>query len=87
MNTREYNQLQTEGTGEGYTIEPKGKSWQKMADEFAAEWTKEVTTARREMFNQWVRSTPDANRKLVAKQKELGWTMVSLKRAVEMHNL
>jgi len=64
--------------------------------DFAAEWTPEVTTERRKNWNDWVRTellpnrgrmTPEDNQRLYEKEKELGWTMADLKKAVKINNL
>lgn len=54
---------------------------------FLAEWTAEITAARRLEWNTWVRAQgskiPAA--KVNAKVASLGWTLDSLQRAVKLH--
>ena len=63
-------------------------------EEFAVEWTREVTLSRRIVWNDFVNSklaggrmTPEKFRILKTKTDELGWGLDELKRAVKLHNL
>jgi len=60
--------------------------------EFAAEWTLEVTKARREEWNTRVLagefgSAPTCYKAMRAAEHEQGWTSDDLRRAVKMHQL
>ena len=62
--------------------------------EFATVWTPEETTARRIVWNDFVRAnladgpmTPDKYRMVHNKTTELGWGLDDLKRAIKLHNL
>lgn len=62
---------------------------------FAAEWTLEVTTARRADWNAFVRSLMDRNGKIAGRdmtkiytrQGKQGWGVEQIKKAVALHNL
>ncbi len=56
---------------------------------FLAEWTLEVTKARRIEWNTWVRAQTGkiSSHKVAARERELGWTFVSLKKAIKQHQL
>jgi hypothetical protein len=64
--------------------------------DFAAEWTPGITAERRKNWNDWVRTellpnggkmTAEDNNRLYEKEKEQGWTMADLKKAVKINNL
>jgi len=65
------------------------------AAEFAAEWTAEVTTARRQEWNNFVRSLMDNKGQISGKdqpkvwqrQREQGWNIDDLKKAIKLNNL
>lgn len=93
---KSYNDLQNE-SGEGYTSyetrypkEPTAEeqdaileeATKRVEDEFAAEWTPEVTASRRAAWNAEA-VKPNANPSKI--QKLLGFGPVALKKAIEMH--
>ena len=61
--------------------------------EFASEWTRETTQARREAWNAWVRAEAARSGGKVhgaavsRREAEQGWTAADLKRAVAAHKL
>lgn len=56
--------------------------------EFAAEWTVEVTQARRAIWNTWASSQKKINGCIVAqKELELGWSLEGLKKAIKLNSL
>ena len=88
---KNWNDLQNEGC-EGYVPEPTTEEVNNAiaaaAAAFAAEWTAEVTTARRLAWNARVKSgefksMKDAN---LAQQKQ-GWNLIELKDAIKINNL
>jgi len=59
--------------------------------EFCEEWTKEVTASRRIEWNNFINNKKETNNTvsfpaLAKKEKELGWTMADLKKAVKIYN-
>lgn len=65
-----------------------------MEANFLATWTLDVTKARRETWNDFIRAnftgrkmTPDDMAKLHARENSQGWTLDDLKKAVKAHNL
>ena len=57
--------------------------------EFAAEWTPEVTKARRTEWNNWVKAQGKGipADKVTRKLAEMNMTLDDLKKAVQMHNM
>jgi len=58
--------------------------------EFCAEWTADVTAARRAEWNEWVKRTSNGTGRidspvLMRKQGQQGWTIDQLKKAVAMY--
>jgi len=54
--------------------------------EFAAEWTPEVTAARRKMWNDAALSGKlSTASEIVSWSRKHGWGMVDLKRAMDLH--
>ncbi len=88
------NELQNE-SGEGYdfTDEQKLKTlWAEHAEalkaEFAADWTAEVTVARRSAWNDLVKSGQIKTQlDINAAQKKLGFVMTDLKKAIILNNI
>lgn len=55
---------------------------------FAAEWTPETTTTRRQLWNTWAKAQTKMNGYIVAqKEKEFGFSLDSLKKAVALNKL
>lgn len=54
-----------------------------------AEWTAEVTTARRAAWNTWATAQrgPVTPKAVMAQEKKQGWTMATLKRQITRHGL
>ena len=54
---------------------------------FRAEWTAEVTAARRAAWNAWVKTQRNPQWPAIRQQERAqGWTLESLKKAVQIHN-
>lgn len=65
-----------------------------MESEFLMAWTLDITKARREEWNNFVKAeiipingTPKAHKALYQRQQDQGWTMNDLKKAVALHGL
>lgn len=59
-------------------------------DRFFTEWTVQVTTMRREQWNAWVRARKGnsiSGLAVATKERQQGWTLTSLKRAIKLHRL
>ena len=56
---------------------------------FAAEWTLEVTKARRAEWNAWARSLtgPISNAELLSQEEKFGFTFRDMKKAIKLHRL
>jgi hypothetical protein len=56
---------------------------------FLAEWTLEVTKARRAEWNAWVRAQGNSisGHKVAQRERQQGWMFVSLKKAIQLHQL
>lgn len=62
--------------------------------EFLKTWTLEITKARRQEWNSWVRAelgtspmTPDKMRMLHNRQQTQGWSTADLRKAIALHNI
>ncbi len=56
---------------------------------FEAEWTLEVTKARRETWNAWARSLKGSisNAELLSQEEKFGFTFQDMKKAIKLHRL
>lgn len=96
-NLKAYDKLQNEG-GEGYSAyDDKGeeiarKEYALEQELFAIEWTAEVTTARRAMWNGEMQKLVAAKQQATTKtlneiSGRIGFTMIDLKKAIAINNL